>query len=125
MEQFLKWREVMIGLQQAQLAAQQTQLASGESQARTQSLTAKAGKDTASAQVLQEQNQAQIAQILADVQAKLANAKGVADKNSLESTKTLLEDLRERSLAGAQQAGAGKKVKSGSTKGAGTETGGA
>ena len=111
--------------QQAQMAMQQSQLASGESQARTQSLTAKAGKDTASAQVMQEQNQAQIAQILADVQAKLANAKGVADKNSLESTKTLLEDLRERSLAGAQQAGAGKKVKSGPTKGVGTEAGGA
>jgi hypothetical protein len=108
--------------QQAQIAAQQSQLATGESQAKTQSLTAKAGKDTASAQVLQEQNQAQIAQILADVQAKLAGAKGVADKNSLESTKTLLEDLRERSLAGAQKAEAGKKAKSGKTPRAGTET---
>jgi hypothetical protein len=113
-----------VDAQQAQIAAQQSQLATGESQAKTQSLTAKAGKDTASAQVMQEQNQAQIAQILADVQAKLAGAKGVADKNSLESTKTLLEDLRERSLAGAQKAGAGKKVKNGngSTAGTGAET---
>jgi hypothetical protein len=109
-----------IDKQQAELAANQTQLAGGESQAKTQSLSAKAAKDTASAQIMQEQNQAQIAQLLADVQAKLANAKGVSDKNQLESTKTLLEDLRERSLAGAEA----RKESNGPVKRAGKKAGG-
>jgi hypothetical protein len=83
--------------QQAQMAQMQTQAEAGVNQAKAASLNAKAGKDTADTQKSQEQNQAQIAAILSQVQVNLANAKGTEDRSKLEHIKTLLDSLQQQS----------------------------
>ena len=95
--------------QQANMASQKSQIEDQVSQAKAGSLQAKAQKDTTDAQVKQEQNQAEISRILAEVQSKLSDSatrKGALD---LAHIQTLMEDLRERSL-GKQQIDAQKET---------------
>jgi hypothetical protein len=92
-----------IDAQQAAAQAQKSQMEDTVNQAKAQSLQAKAGKDSADAQATQEQNQAQISKILAEVQAKLADTSLKKGKLDLEHLQTLMQDLRERSQGAAQQ----------------------
>jgi hypothetical protein len=104
--------------QQAQMAAQKSQMEDQVNQAKAGSLQAKAQKDTTDAQVAQEQNQAQISKILAEVQSKLADSTVKKGKLDLEHIQTLMEDLRERSL-GKQQIDAQKERATNGGKSAG------
>ena len=119
-----------IDAQQAQMAQQKSSVEDQVNQAKAGSLNAKAQKDTTDAQVTQEQNQAQISQILADVQAKLADSTVKKGKLQLDHIATLLQDLRERSL-GKQQIDAQKEmqknqgVKNGGSEGSDKGTGSA
>lgn len=69
------------------------QVIDGEIQARTQSLTAKATKDMATAKSTEETTDAKIAEIIARVKMYMSTAKGVEDRGKLENIKTLLEHI--------------------------------
>ena len=93
---------ILDGMRQAQQQAQQLQ--DGELRAKTAKLNSAAQKDATTAKILTDQNQAKIAEILARVEATLAQAKGTRDNGQLQHIKLLLETLQQGEGAGTGDA---------------------
>lgn len=100
-----------------QAAAADKQLMDQEATARTQSLSAKASKDMATANSVASSIDAKVAEIIARVRMYMANSKGVEERGRLDHIKTMLEYL------GAEEANAGIPGGSSGGKVGGTEGG--
>lgn len=75
----------------------QAQMVNNEVTARTQSLSAKASKDMATANDVASTTQAKVAELLAKVEMYITNAKGTKDRGQLEYIRTILEQLKTES----------------------------
>lgn len=90
-------------------ASQASQIEQGLTQAKTQATTAKATKDEVDAKMVEETAEATVKEIMSRIEANMAKASSMGDKNQLENLKVLLSTVQKEGGDDAKRKGGGDK----------------